>query len=119
MHAMSTRGEDRDYYSILGASETASQREIERLYKILARRHHPDRGGNAEEMKAINEAYRVLRNPDTRRSYDSSRQSDYKAPIMVTPPLSQSSAFLSDSVSGRLATSFLFLFVALVFLLLV
>jgi hypothetical protein len=116
---MSTRDKEKDFYSILGAAETASQREIERRYKILARRHHPDRGGNAEEMKAINEAYRVLRNADTRRSYDSSRQAYHDAPIAVTPPLSPPSALVSNTVSGRLAAAFLFLLGALVFLFLV
>ena len=38
---------EKDYYSILGAGETASPDEIERLYKRLAKRHHPDRGGSA------------------------------------------------------------------------
>lgn len=123
---MSTRREDEDYYSILGASETASQREIERLYKILARRHHPDRGGNAEDMKAINEAYRVLGNADSRRSYDSarrrydsSRQPNYDAPIVVTPPLSPPSALVPNTASGRLAAAFLILLAGLFFLFLV
>ena len=116
---MSTRGKEQDYYSILGASETASQREIERLYKILARRHHPDRGGDAEEMKAINEAYRVLGNADARRSYDSTRQADYEAPRAVTPPLSSPSSFLPDSALGRLTSASFFLLGALIFLFLV
>lgn len=116
---MSTPIKDKDYYSILGASETASKREIERLYKILARRHHPDRGGNAEDMKAINEAYRVLGNADSRRSYDSSRQVNYDAQIAVTPPLSPPAALIPDTVSGRLAAALLFLLAGLVFLFLV
>lgn len=116
---MSIRGKGRDYYSVLGASETASQREIERLYKILARRHHPDRGGNAEDMKAINEAYRVLGNADSRRSYDFSRQANYDAPIVVTPPLSPPSALVPNTVSGRLTAAFLLLLAGLVFLFLV
>lgn len=113
---MSTRSNESDYYSILGAAETASQSEIERLYKILARQHHPDRGGDAEQMKAINEAYRVLRNADTRRVYDSLRQTVYDAPIAVTPPLSPPSTFIPESVPGRLAAALLFLLAALVFL---
>jgi DnaJ-like protein len=107
---------EKDYYSILGAAKTASQEEIEHRYKRLAMLHHPDRGGDAEEMKAINEAYRVLGNADTRRSYDSSRQTDHAAAISVTPPLSPPSTLVSDTVSGRLAAAFLFLLVALVFL---
>jgi curved DNA-binding protein CbpA len=41
---MSDLDVEKDYYSILGAETTASQDEIERLYKRLAKRHHPDRG---------------------------------------------------------------------------
>jgi hypothetical protein len=119
---MSTPGE-KDYYSILGADETASQHEIERLYKSLARRHHPDRGGNAEEMKAINEAYRVLGNADNRRSYDSSRQPRLQPSdavrIAVTPPLSPASPLVPNTVAGRLAAALLFLLAGLAFLFLV
>jgi DnaJ-class molecular chaperone len=47
---------NRDYYEILGASDAASPREIERLYKRLAHQRHPDRGGTEEDMKTLNEA---------------------------------------------------------------
>src|SRR6266581_4110193 len=63
----------KDYYAILGASKTASRRDIERLYKRLARKHHPDRGGVEAEMKSLNEAYRVLHDDIAREQYDSQR----------------------------------------------
>lgn len=63
-----------DYYQILGAHEGYSRGELERQYKRLAARRHPDRGGSEEEMKSLNEAYRVLRNEETRRQYDAQRQ---------------------------------------------
>ena len=66
---------NKDYYGVLGAERTASRRDIERLYKRLASRHHPDRGGNEEHMKSLNEAYRVLRDESMRRDYDSQRRS--------------------------------------------
>jgi hypothetical protein len=110
---------EKDYYSILGAGETASQDEIEHLYKHLAMRHHPDRGGDAEEMKAINEAYRVLGNAATRRAYDSRHQRSDDALSAVGPPLSQPSALLPDTVPGRLVGALLFLLAGLVFLFLV
>jgi curved DNA-binding protein CbpA len=65
---------NKDYYAILGASEDASRRDIERLYKRLAHQRHPDRGGAEEDMKALNEAYRVLRNEVARSEYDSQRR---------------------------------------------
>jgi hypothetical protein len=116
----------KDYYSILGAGETASQDEIEHLYKRLAMRHHPDRGGEAEEMKAINEAYRVLGNVAARRVYDSRHQRSYdslsavdNALSAVGPPLSPPSALLPDTVPGRLGGALFFLLAGLVFLFLV
>jgi hypothetical protein len=70
---MNQFGPARDYYEILGCEEDASRREIERLYKRLAARHHPDRGGSEEEMKSLNEAYGVLKDETARREYDSQR----------------------------------------------
>ncbi len=64
---------NKDYYRVLGATEDATARELERLYKRLAARRHPDKGGTEEEMKALNEAYAVLRDDSTRRQYDAQR----------------------------------------------
>ncbi len=110
---------EKDYYSILGAGETASQDEIERLYKRLAMRHHPDRGGDAEEMKVINEAYRVLGNAATRLAYDARHQRSDDALSAVGPSLSPPSALLPDTIPGRLIGALLFLLAGLVFLFLV
>src|SRR5436190_10089296 len=70
---MSEFDSNKDYYDILGAVEDSPRREIERRYKRLASQHHPDRGGNEDSMKALNEAYRVLKDPSLRRDYDSQR----------------------------------------------
>ncbi len=110
---------EKDYYSILGAGKTASQDEIERLYKRLAMRHHPDRGGDAEEMKAINEAYGELGNAATRSAYDSRHQRSDDALSAVGPSLSPPSALLPDTIPGRLAGALFFLLAGLVFLFLV
>jgi len=71
---MSQFDSDKDYYQVLGADETASRLHIERLYKRLASRCHPDRGGSEEEMKALNEAHDILSDPETRKAYDAERQ---------------------------------------------
>lgn len=63
----------RDYYDILGADERATRRELEHLYKRMAARLHPDKGGDEEEMKSLNEAYRVLKDPLARKEYDARR----------------------------------------------
>src|SRR5215510_5548394 len=88
--------EAKSYYDILGSAEDASQDEIERLYKRLAMRYHPDRGGNAECMKDVNEAYRVLGNEFTRRAYDSRRKRLRQTAHVAGPPLSQPLALLSS-----------------------
>jgi len=68
---MSTRG--RDYYDVLGVSRTASQEEIRRAYRRLARQSHPDvnKEPDAENrFKEISEAYDVLGDAEKRSAYD-------------------------------------------------
>lgn len=113
------RGADHDYYSILGVTETASQDEIDRSFKRLALLHHPDRGGDPEEMKSINEAYRVLGNVETRHAYDSQRRPSDDVIRPTTPPLTVPSPVLPNSIAGRFTGAFLFLLVGLLFLFIV
>lgn len=60
----------KDYYKILEVDKTASQDEIKAAFRRLAMKYHPDRGGNAEKFKEINEAYQVLSNSEKRAQYD-------------------------------------------------
>ncbi|ATZ60916.2 MAG: molecular chaperone DnaJ [Methanosarcinales archaeon Met12] len=64
--------EKNDYYEVLGISKNASQEEIKRAFKQLARKHHPDIAGkdNEEKFKKINEAFQVLSDPQKRAQYD-------------------------------------------------
>jgi hypothetical protein len=60
----------RDYYAILGVNPSAEPEVIKAAYNALARKHHPDTGGNAERMKGINEAFEVLSDTAKRARYD-------------------------------------------------
>jgi curved DNA-binding protein len=64
----------KDYYSTLGVSKTASEKEIKQAYRKLARKHHPDvnPGDTSAEtrFKELNEAYEVLGDPPKRKKYD-------------------------------------------------
>lgn len=65
--------EKRDYYEVLEISRTASDTEIKRAYRKLARKYHPDvnKEPDAEDrFKEVNEAYEVLSNVDRRAAYD-------------------------------------------------
>ena len=59
-----------DYYSILGIGKNATQEEIRKAYKKQSMQHHPDRGGDEERFKRVNEAYSTLKDPQKRAEYD-------------------------------------------------
>ncbi len=62
---------NRDYYSILGVSRTASADEVKKAYRKLAHEHHPDKKtGDEAKFKEVNEAYQVLSDPQKRSNYD-------------------------------------------------
>ena len=64
----------RDYYEVLGVSKTATDAEIKKAFRVLAKKYHPDsNAGNpqAEQMfKDVNEAYSILSDPEKRKLYD-------------------------------------------------
>jgi len=60
----------KDYYAILGVPKNASKDEIKKAYYKLAHKHHPDKGGDEQKFKEINEAYQVLSDDKKRNQYD-------------------------------------------------
>ncbi len=59
-----------DYYEVLQVHPKAEPEVIEKAYKALMLKHHPDQGGDTERAKAINLAYEVLRDPAKRSDYN-------------------------------------------------
>ncbi|MDT5272530.1 MAG: molecular chaperone DnaJ [Acidobacteriota bacterium] len=115
---MNVREGERDPYATLGAGREEARAEIERRYKRLARTHHPDRGGDEEEMKAVNEAWRVLGDADARRDYDARHPRIVSTTYAGHRPVSSPGA-QADPVSGRIVGALLCLFAGLVLLFLV
>jgi molecular chaperone DnaJ len=69
---------NKDYYGVLGVSATASQDEIKKQYRKLAKKFHPDANQNdpkaAERFKEISEAYNVIGDAEKRKQYDEMRR---------------------------------------------
>jgi curved DNA-binding protein len=80
--------EFKDYYQILGVERDATEEQLKRAYRKLARKYHPDvskEPGAERRMKEINEAYEVLRDPERRAAYDQ-LGSRYRAGQEFSPP---------------------------------
>ncbi len=73
--------DQKDYYKILGVSETAGAAEIKKAYRKLAQQHHPDRNPGdrvaEERFKEIQQANEVLSDPEKRREYDIRRKNPF------------------------------------------
>jgi molecular chaperone DnaJ len=96
-----------DYYNVLGIDKKASQDDIKKAYRKLARQYHPDTNQDAgaeERFKQISEAYDVLGDPEKRKKYDRG-QSVFGTPFGGGAPGGTDSGLFSDFVniftSGR------------------
>ncbi|BAN35980.1 curved DNA-binding protein [Sulfuricella denitrificans skB26] len=101
--------EFKDYYQIMGVAREASQDEIKRAYRQLARKYHPDvsKEPDAEvRFKEVGEAYEVLKDPEKRTAYDQ-LGSSWKSGQDFRPPPDWNAGFeFSGGVGGDGAADF-------------
>jgi len=75
----------KSHYEVLGIDENADENEIKKAYRSLSFKHHPDRSSDPESttiMKQINEAYEVLKDPQSRQEYNDSINGRIRNPFM-------------------------------------
>ena len=70
---------NKNYYDILGVSESASADEIKKAFKKAAVKHHPDKWGDKKKFQEMNEAYQVIGDEKKKAQYDAYRKGDYGA----------------------------------------
>jgi DnaJ family protein A protein 2 len=62
--------DNKELYESLELNTDATIDDIKKKFRDLAKKHHPDRGGDGEKFKEINAAYEVLSNPEKKKIYD-------------------------------------------------
>tara|TARA_B110000858_G_C17807305_1_gene478770 strand:- start:5227 stop:6147 length:921 start_codon:yes stop_codon:yes gene_type:complete len=67
----------KNYYKTLDVASNDDASVIKKAYRKLSMKHHPDRGGNGEIFKDVNDAYQVLGDPEKRRVYDMQRNNPF------------------------------------------
>lgn len=87
-----------DYYELLQLSANADSDTIERVFRHLAKKYHPDHAnsGDDERFLLILEAYRMLSNPESRAGYDVKYQTYWNSKWIVVSEASTSNTFADD-----------------------
>ena len=100
----------KNYYKVLGVSESANEKQIHSAYRTLAKKYHPDiNNGNEDNFKIIVEAYEILKDPRKKEAYDNQ---------LAVGGLSEKKTMIESIFNGYLmsiSAGILFLYSALLF----
>jgi len=101
--------QNRDLYETLEVSPTASQETIERMFRYLAQRYHPDRDtGDAIRFDQIAKAYRTLKEPESRAAYDSRYKTNFDFQWSLVEEAGDNDNFEKDSMIQERVLSVLY-----------
>ena len=90
----------KDYYETLGVGEGATEEEIRKAYKKKAQKHHPDRGGDEEQFKELQEANNVLSDKRRRGRYDNGEDVSQREPTPEEAAISQLAHLFASLLEG-------------------
>jgi curved DNA-binding protein CbpA len=102
--------QNRDLYEILEVSPNASQETIERMFRFLAQRYHPDREGtgDADRFDQVVKAYNTLKEPESRATYDSRHKTNLDYQWSLVEEAGDSGNFHNDSMIQERVLSVLY-----------
>ena len=100
----------RAFYELLEVSPSASAETIERMYRFFAQRYHPDRDtGDAERFKQIMDAYRTLKDPESRAAYDADHKSNLDYQWSLVEEAGDNDNFENDNLIQERVLSVLYM----------
>ena len=99
-----------DYYEDLQLNPNADQETIERVYRLLAKRYHPDNSitGNSEKFRIITLAFKVLTDPEKRAAFDVTYEDTQKQKLTTLSNISLSEEFENDQQIRHVILSILY-----------
>lgn len=103
------KAKKQDLYELLEVSPSASQETIERMFRYFAQRYHPDRDTGDETLfKQISDAYRILKEPESRAAYDAQYRTNLDYQWSLVEDASDVENFQNDSLLQQRILSVLY-----------